>query len=356
MRRLDSQYTVGRNCQTVICLATIPLAWSGLTRTKHRTIPVKNLERVALVLALPTLAGVGYVVYLAAGGMAGRESIKATLARARMDATYTIRTPEGGDCGRIGTWEPQTRTCTLDRDLENGATLWIRDDAITMDGNGHRMTGGETGRAVTIIGASRVALVRLVIEGYEEAVYAHKVTRSSLSELTIRGTSGHAIHLTGEANYNAIINNDVGPSKMHGIATWFSHGNLIANNRIRQTVDAIRLQSSDGNVIVLNEVAESEIEGVDLHLSSANRVFLNSILETKALPILDDGPGANLYYLGLGGNFFAKYDSAAGCNDQNGDGLCDAEFKFAIGADQRPLIQPARSITGTGRGDPLRPE
>lgn len=302
-------------------------------------------NRVATLLALPALVLIGYAVYLFAGGNWGREYIKSRLARLRADLSYTITsTPTGGDCGVIGVWDFQTRTCTLAGQPARGTTIWLKGDSLILDGNGHRMTGDSAGRAVVIIGNSLNIVRGLGIEGYEHAIYLQYASRNTISDLSVSGTSGHAIHLTGQSNFNAIINNAVGPSGMHGIALFSSHGNFIANNRIQQTTDAIRLQSSDGNVIAMNEIRDSEIEGLDLHGSRANRAVLNNIFETTALPILDDLRGGNLYHLKSGGNFYSQYDSATGCTDTDIDGICDAGYKFAIGLDQRPLKRPYTMI------------
>ena len=303
--------------------------------------------QAASILAIPALVAVGYGIYLVGGGHWGREYIKSVVARARMETTYTIRAGDGGDCARIGSWDRETGTCALNADLDTGATIFVKDDDITLEGNNRRLTGRGDRKAVVIVGNSGIVVRGLVIEGYDEGVYLQYATRNTITNLAISRTAGHAIHLTGNSNLNAIINNDVGPSTMHGIALWSSDGNFIANNRVRETRDAIRLQSSRGNVMVLNEVRESQIEGFDLHLSSANRVVLNNVLETRAIPVLDDvGKNANLYWLGSGGNFYAQFDSAKGCTDGNGDGICDAAYRFAVGTDLKPLSRPLVSISG----------
>jgi parallel beta-helix repeat protein len=280
--------------------------------------------------------------------MLGREYVKSRYARFRSDATYTLRANgTGGDCGGIGTWTDSTRTCRLSGNPSPGATILVRDDGITLDGAGRLMTGQGTGSAVSIIGNSHIVIQNIRIERYASAVFLQRASRNTLTNLDIRSTTANSIHLMGNSEFNAIINNDVGPSTMHGIALWSSNGNFIANNRVHAIRDGIRLQSSDGNVIVLNEVQDAEIEGLDLHLSKNNRVVLNSLLGTTPIPVLDD-VGANLYQLGSGGNYYVRHDSStAGCADAQGDGFCDQPYKFAIGVDHRPLARPRDGISGS---------
>ena len=47
----------------------------------------------------------------------------------------------GGDCSSIGTWDAQTKTCTLTQDLSQG--IIIDSDNITLDGNGRTVTGAK---------------------------------------------------------------------------------------------------------------------------------------------------------------------------------------------------------------------
>src|SRR5690606_37832379 len=108
----------------------------------------------------------------------------------------------------------------------------------------------------------------------------------------------------GEADFNAIVNNNIAGCVEHGVALWSSHGNLIANNEIDGVRDGVRFQSSTGNVVTLNSITRSEIEGVDLHISKANRIFMNDVIKAPVL-MLDDLPvGSNLFHLLSGGNYY----------------------------------------------------
>src|SRR3990170_8166820 len=53
---------------------------------------------------------------------------------------YSIRDDAtGGDCYLIGNWDSETKTCTLTGDLYEA--IQIDSDYITLDGNGHTITG-----------------------------------------------------------------------------------------------------------------------------------------------------------------------------------------------------------------------
>lgn len=193
-----------------------------MTRPTLPSTPVVTLmsasRKLLLVLALPALFLVGYVVYLAAGGMWGREYIKARLARATTDATYTVSAgPSGGDCDRIGSWENASRSCVLDGDVERGANIFIESDGVVLDGAGHRMRGNGQKRALILVGNSDVRVRDLAIHGFREGIYLQFVKRSVLEDLVITETTSHGIHLTGESPHNAIVDNQIGPVDEHGV-------------------------------------------------------------------------------------------------------------------------------------------
>ena len=57
---------------------------------------------------------------------------------------YTITDDAtGGDCSTFGTWDSAIKTCTLSGDLTEG--IIIGSNYLTLDGNGHKITGSGTG-------------------------------------------------------------------------------------------------------------------------------------------------------------------------------------------------------------------
>lgn len=292
----------------------------------------KLLASSSVRFALASVLLVGaYGAYLALGGTLGRELIKANLIILRAD--YSVRLDsDGSGCSSIGEWLPDEHSCFMTRDLQSGERLRIAGDGITLDGNGHEMRAPDGGGpAILMANVADVEIRNLRITGYEDGIRLQRASTSLLHDLKIDSVSGHAINMMGDSRYNRILNNDLGPADWHGVAMVLSHGNVIAGNYIVGTRDAVRLQSSQGNVVTYNRTVGSMIEGIDVHISDANTVFLNDLMETVAQPILDDTeePGANTYETRWGGNYVLAFDEEIeGCTDRDGDLRCDGRFEF----------------------------
>ena len=56
--------------------------------------------------------------------------------------------PPGGDCSNVGVWDAALKKCTLTQNV--GETIAIEDDSITLDGDGHNLTGPGTGDGVYV--------------------------------------------------------------------------------------------------------------------------------------------------------------------------------------------------------------
>lgn len=91
----------------------------GFHHTKLFFRPIIGLISVGIFLASTTL-GLGEVI-----------------------APYVLYDDStGGDCVSMGaTWDPSSKTCTLNSDLNHIAGIIIADGGITLDGNGHSLTG-----------------------------------------------------------------------------------------------------------------------------------------------------------------------------------------------------------------------
>lgn len=67
---------------------------------------------------------------------------------AEITETIVIDGDDGQDCWKVGNWNSATRTCKLTRDVSSVADIHainIRGRGITLDGDGHALTGPCTG-------------------------------------------------------------------------------------------------------------------------------------------------------------------------------------------------------------------
>lgn len=296
--------------------------------------------RSVLSLSVVALPIVGYGVYIAGGGMLGREEIKARIALRTMPYSVVLQA-DGSGCEELGAWVPDSKTCVLDRNPLAGTNVLVAGDGVTIDGAGHSLVGDGGRVGLLIIDRSDVQVRNLEIRGFASGIRVQHSVRTRLNDLRVHDVPGHAIHLIGQSDFNTIADNVLGPTSPqgHGIAVSSSSGNLVSGNVVIGTRDAIRLQSAHGNTVVDNFTAASRIEAIDLHLSRANTIVRNDLTERSSLPLLDDLPaGANTYDLSSGGNYYAQYASVdQGCEDGDGDGFCDTPYRFfSEGIDRRP--------------------
>ena len=74
----------------------------------------------------------------------------------------------GGNCTLIGTWDNSTKTCTLTTNLAQ--IIQIDNDGITLNGNGHIITGNGTGCGVDLYYRNHVTIKNLIVEKFVSGI------------------------------------------------------------------------------------------------------------------------------------------------------------------------------------------
>ncbi len=168
---------------------------------------IRTLALAAALLSLPLL---GYAAYLLLGGAMGREALKAAYVTLTVEAVYTILDDEdGGDCIAVGKWEPSSKTCRMTRDLPTGHNIFIKGDGITLDGDGHTITGTRRGIGVRLISNNQATVHDLTIVDFMDGVFLQRASGNLLSSLAIVSSTGMGIRLRGHSNYNTIADNTI---------------------------------------------------------------------------------------------------------------------------------------------------
>jgi len=290
---------------------------------------------------------------------------------------HTITTPNGGECSNIGTWNADTKTCTLTRDLVN-ETIDVDSNGVTIDGNDHSSTGpftvtdpfefvgfcGEY-RGVQFVGISGGTVKDLEISGWR-----HGVELTDSDNILVQNVNSHnncrdGVHIeTGDSdntitggffndnasdgidieddNGNTITNvvangnNDNGievdrstgtnmtgntfnSNGEHGIDyensdDGFIIGNTVSFNGVTEGDDGINLVSSDKNTVNDNEVIGNTDDGIELDFSNDNTFEDNEVNNNGDEGFqIDDSTG----------NVFT--DNEADGNDSNGFDLSDSD-------------------------------
>ena len=224
-----------------------------------------------------------------------------------VSATKTIiDNPTGGDCTSIGSWDAANKTCTLTMDLSEGIS--VQSTTITLDGDGHTLTGSGTSYGVYIQpGTSYQKIENLNIDNFYQGINIGWGYWRSVKNTTI-SNSYCGIYLN--SGYTAILHNHILDNSI-GIQTTLYGGNTFYNNYFNNTQNYLSWYYFKDN-----------------KWNRTMQLGLNII----------GGPY-------LGGNFWAN-SAGTGfsetCNDVNQDGICDSPYIVRSGdeVDYLPLTYP----------------
>jgi len=167
-------------------------------------------------------------------------------------------------CGET-VYESCNLTCNLN---STGTCFTVGADDITINGNGHTITGN--------------------ISGVFYGIYL-----LGISDVTIQNTKitnfSYGIYLNNNANNNKIINH-TGYNNSYGIYVVTSSNNTINENNYYDNAIGIRFSSSSGNHIY-NTIASNNNQGIYLDNSDNNSLYANNICNNTIIDVYNNGTG-----------------------------------------------------------------
>jgi parallel beta-helix repeat protein len=209
----------------------------------------------------------------------------------------------GGDCISIGSWNRITETCTLTTDLPD-TSIQIDSDRITLDGNGHTITGNEGIAGIILVGRTDVTVKNLMITNFDVGILLREYSDgNTLSDNTIiRQPEGYGIYGLG---YNNILrHNTVNSNGEIGIFLVGSDNTVTRNTVNSNGNKGIFLVGSD-NTVTRNTVNSNGDRGILLD-GSSNTVIRNTVKYNGAIGIA------------LGGNTSAVIHNTVNSNGAHG--------------------------------------
>lgn len=266
----------------------------------------------------------------------------------------------GGDCYLIGNWDSTTKTCTLTTDVSEG--IGLGSDYITLDGNGHAVTGTGSGSGVSIWYRKNVTVKNIIVSNFSVGMDMQFSLCNKLINNTVLNNNYAGIYVDGtgsvNSDYNSIAQNTVNGNK-YGIITEASHNNTFTNNTISNNqINGIFAVNSFSNTFTGNNVSNN-LTGVTLQNSSDYKIYNNNFIGNQTQAVVT-GSSGNIFNLPAptGGNYWSDFNSPAnGCVDLNNDGFCDSPYYFAGGVDYLTrllqigptpdVIPPTITITAT---------
>ena len=162
----------------------------------------------------------------------------------------------GGDCTLIGTWDNSTKTCTLTTNLAE--TIQIDDDGITLNGNGHIITGNGTGNGVYLPGRSGVTIKSLTVKNFTDGIYYNNYPPDSGFE-------------------NTLIDNNANSNYRNGIYFYFGGRNNLTNNTANLNLDVgIVLDRTGYDTLLYNNASYNNRSGIFLYQTHNNMLIGNN--------------------------------------------------------------------------------
>lgn len=239
-------------------------------------------------------------------------------------AEISIRDNEtGGDCVSIGIWDSSAKTCTLITDLTEPIT--IDSDYITVDGNGHKITGDGMGYGIFLEWRTGVTLNNLTVEHFSSGILLLRSGNNTLTANTAILNFPNGIELY-ESDNNILTENITNDNSGSGIYITKSLGNYVNGNTARSNqASGIQLDdncqnntilgntvtsgygitvsgSSRNNLITQNALIANRIVGICLQFGSNNNIISNNTVsdtfsQSNSTGILISyGSGSNQIY------------------------------------------------------------
>jgi parallel beta-helix repeat protein len=142
---------------------------------------------------------------------------------------------------------------------------------------------------------------------------------------------------------NIVAENNLSHNQGTGIHLWDSDDNVISDNVVGDNqLSGIELQDSENNTITDNVASGNLGRGIFLTNTQNNLIYNNCFAGNNEYDAYDDG--TNRWDDGKTGNHYG--DFVDGCEDNDGDGVCDDAYEIPGGTnlDGHPLVLCGTSL------------
>jgi parallel beta-helix repeat protein len=205
----------------------------------------------------------------------------------------------GGDCILIGTWNISSKTCTMTTDLTSN--IQIDNDSITLDGNGHTITGSGTGNGVYLSGRSEVTIKDLNANKFYNGIFLYSSSNNMLSRNNISLNGGDGISLW--SSNNNTLSKNIASSNYGGIYLYYySSFNTLSNDNALNNKVGIYL-SYGNNILNNNNASNNSYYGISLgdlnnnnklsNNTASNNNFNGIVLGSSSFNILNNNTALN---------------------------------------------------------------
>ncbi len=195
-------------------------------------------------------------------------------------AQLYINDSSGGDCNdKIGTWDNATKTCTLDRNLNQ--TVQIDSNNIYLEGGGHNITGPGTGLGIYLPGVSGITIKNLNVYYFSDGIHLENSSNNSFIDNNF-SFNHRGLYIVDGSN-NTIINNNASANEDAGFFLSHSNNSILDNNNASNNgynggTGGIALAGSN-NILINNTAMNNSIAGISLSYSNNNSLIGNTAIK-----------------------------------------------------------------------------
>lgn len=177
----------------------------------------------------------------------------------------------GGDCYLIGEWNWSARTCTLTSDVNE--TIQIDSSYVTLDGNGHTVTGAGTGHGIQVTWKKGVTIKNLTIEGFISGINPLFSTNSTFTGNTISNNI-FGIEVVYDSINNTFTGNSISSNNIGIYLDPLSHSNTLSGNTVQYSDRGIYIHSYSN--ILTDNTTVSNGYGINLGYESSGNTLTNN--------------------------------------------------------------------------------
>src|SRR3989344_166923 len=239
----------------------------------------------------------------------------------------------GGNCATIGTWTASTKTCKLNQDLAE--TIEIESDGITLDGNGHTLTGSNTGNGIFVNGRTGLVIKNINIKDFSNGIYITGGSGTKVQNVNV-ADSVDAIEMENHTNgliENSSLSGATGSllSGGRGIELDGAINAMVTKNIINGNEVGLRLNITAGSLVTQNTFQNNTEAGLRLVASNNETIYQNNFLANANQVTTALSPSGTSFNepWPLGGNFWSDHSPCTPRTDNSN--LCQEKYTIQSG-------------------------